>query len=502
MKKNPFKRLLFSSAIIIGGLSIAIFTPGSVAEAQSLGPIRTEFCTVFLPNERASWNQGNVLGKWANQNPGERNNFNSLADSICAGNSPSVPSFATLHGRALASVAKMALLESSTPPPPPPPAPQCSDGVNNDAGEDSLIDFPNDPGCTSSTDDSESPNPQPHPPPPPPPPGEATHYVSPQGSDSNSGTISAPWRSFQKALDATEPGETTRFLAGTYSVGDCLSGDGGTSGNFATLVADPGVTVEISSGELGIDCPFIRIQGFKFTGPGSASSPIIAGNSSNSHDVEFIGNEVTGAICHGLYLGNSTSNWKILRNLIHDNGQLCQVTEPNPEQGHGIYVQGTNQLIANNVMYNFPTGFGIHAYPRGNTIRVHNNTVVAGGIGGIVIGGSDGVSNAIVVNNIFAFNGGQEIQRDSSAPTSCTIHTNVVFDTSGSSFIESGFPSGCVGANIASNPLFESLSARNLRVQSGSPAVNTGNSSLSFSPAFDGTVRPVGAAVDIGAYER
>lgn len=35
--------------------------------------------------------------------------------------------------------------------------PQCSDGVDNDS--DGLIDFPNDPGCTSAADDSESPNP-------------------------------------------------------------------------------------------------------------------------------------------------------------------------------------------------------------------------------------------------------------------------------------------------------------------------------------------------------
>ncbi len=44
---------------------------------------------------------------------------------------------------------------------PPPPPPQCSDGVNNDPGEDSLVDFPNDPGCTSTTDNTELGNPPP-----------------------------------------------------------------------------------------------------------------------------------------------------------------------------------------------------------------------------------------------------------------------------------------------------------------------------------------------------
>jgi F5/8 type C domain/Glycosyl hydrolases family 39 len=45
------------------------------------------------------------------------------------------------------------------------PPPQCSDGGNNDAPEDRLVDFPADPGCISATDDSESPNPSPPPPP-------------------------------------------------------------------------------------------------------------------------------------------------------------------------------------------------------------------------------------------------------------------------------------------------------------------------------------------------
>jgi hypothetical protein len=37
--------------------------------------------------------------------------------------------------------------------------PQCSDNINNDGAEDSAIDYPADPGCTSRVDDTESPNP-------------------------------------------------------------------------------------------------------------------------------------------------------------------------------------------------------------------------------------------------------------------------------------------------------------------------------------------------------
>jgi len=43
--------------------------------------------------------------------------------------------------------------------PPPPPKPQCSDGLDNDG--DTRIDYPADPGCTSSTDTTEAPDPPP-----------------------------------------------------------------------------------------------------------------------------------------------------------------------------------------------------------------------------------------------------------------------------------------------------------------------------------------------------
>ncbi len=35
------------------------------------------------------------------------------------------------------------------------PRPQCSDGINNDSGEDTLIDYPKDPDCTGSSDNTE-----------------------------------------------------------------------------------------------------------------------------------------------------------------------------------------------------------------------------------------------------------------------------------------------------------------------------------------------------------
>jgi hypothetical protein len=58
-------------------------------------------------------------------------------------------------------------------PPPDPVLSQCSDGKNNDTGEDFLVDMA-DPGCSSPEDDSESPNPETPPPDPDPNPGDCS----------------------------------------------------------------------------------------------------------------------------------------------------------------------------------------------------------------------------------------------------------------------------------------------------------------------------------------
>src|SRR5215510_2133589 len=51
---------------------------------------------------------------------------------------------------------------------------------------------------------------------PPPPPG-ATYYVSPTGSDSNSGTQDQPFRTIQRAADVVNPGNTVIVEDGVYT---------------------------------------------------------------------------------------------------------------------------------------------------------------------------------------------------------------------------------------------------------------------------------------------
>lgn len=90
------------------------------------------FCFEFVPNEKATWAPGKPLAKWANQNPGERDQWSLFAALICQGDDPSPPSLSSLHGKTLVAAGKLALPETvpapttttttTTEPPPSEPA--------------------------------------------------------------------------------------------------------------------------------------------------------------------------------------------------------------------------------------------------------------------------------------------------------------------------------------------------------------------------------------------
>jgi parallel beta helix pectate lyase-like protein len=315
-------------------------------------------------------------------------------------------------------------------------------------------------------------------------------YVSPSGSDSDPGSQEAPWRTVQKAFDALEPGQTALVRDGNYAPATCGPEDSGTAGNDLTVRAYPGETPVISGdvdGVLRVACSYLNFQGFKLAGPSCVGCTIVYGKTGGH--VTLADNEITGSVCQGVFLASVTSGWQILRNRIHDNGYACD------RQAHGLYIEGIGHLVANNLIYD-THDYGIHVYPVAQDVRVLGNTVVRSGLGGLIMGGSGGVSGVTVANNIFAFNGGYGV-RGYPGLASCTVQTNILYGNDAGP-VGPNFPAGCVGANLTGDPQLED----DLRVSAGSPAVDTADPQLAVSPAFDGTARPQGAGPDIGAYER
>jgi hypothetical protein len=348
------------------------------------------------------------------------------------------------------------------------------------------------------------------PPPPPPPPGGGgtqlppplppstgpTFYVATNGSDSNSGTLAQPWRTIQKAFNTLGPGERALVRDGLY--GESLDMTrAGTAAAPITIESYPGEHPIVNGGgnrplELSSSAAYIRVRGFLFE-----DSPHTSGGNVDvyGHHIELSGNDVRDGKDQGIYTAEESHDVQILGNVIHDNGEGIA------HQSHGIYLQGDDHLVANNVIHDQPEGFGIHVYDRNSRSIIASNTVIDSGYSGIVVGGSGGVDNIRIVNNVFAFNAEWGIARDSTCPTASRADHNVVFGN------ESGqLQGGCSGldssrGNRLADPLFVDYENRDLHVAAGSPALDYALPEYSPAGDYDGRARPQ-AGPDAGAYER
>jgi parallel beta-helix repeat protein len=271
--------------------------------------------------------------------------------------------------------------------------------------------------------------------------------------------------------------------------------------SFVTLRCLPGAVLTNPSGHtLRVNEPgaFLRVENCRFVGSGVTSGGVIDSYGSN---ISIVGGEVTGSNDNGIYTDEQSDHNSFVAIWIHHNGAA------DANQDHGIYLQGDDHVVANNKIHDHPLGFGIQHYDYGRRARIVNNTITNSGHGGIVLGGSgsgpegSGVAGAVAVNNIVAFNGSYGIDRDSTAPTSCSIHHNLGFSNASGNY-DSGWPADCLGLNLSGSPLFVNHAVRDLHVQAGSPAIDAGDAALASSPDFDGTARPRGAGPDIGAFER
>jgi len=235
-----------------------------------------------------------------------------------------------------------------------------------------------------------------------------TFYVATSGSDSSPGTKQRPWKTIQHALNRLRPGQRALVRRGMY-VQDHVIERSGTRTAPITVAAYPGERVVLRAAATSGDtyplrvssgAAFFRIQGFILElAKGDSSTNVYFEGS--AHDVELSRNEIRFSQDQGVFVENSTRNIHIIGNRIHDNGRGHQSGQ---HQSHGIYIEGADHLVANNVVHGHPYGFGIQIYPENEGTIVVHNTVVGSGHSGIVVGGDGGVSNITIRNNVLAFN--------------------------------------------------------------------------------------------------
>ena len=143
----------------------------------------------------------------------------------------------------------------------------------------------------------------------------ATYYVSPDGNDSNAGTLSNPWKTISKANQVLRPGDTVQLRGGNYD-GQAIkpSQSGSSESQRITYMAYPGEQPVIRrvqaglvlSGKEYITVDGIDMDGEFYRGPTHSSWPGVNAGSSNIENFAKISNSqynvirnVTWRYAHG-----------------------------------------------------------------------------------------------------------------------------------------------------------------------------------------------------------
>jgi len=361
---------------------------------------------------------------------------------------------------------------------------------------------------------------------------ECTYYVSPSGSDSNNGSLSAPWRTLQRAFSGVGAGQIVCLMGGTYPIPSTLQSEGysqilsnsGTSSGWITFTNYPG-QVAIINGATRIQASYARFVGTPLNAPGLIFSGPMHQNLGlidvmYSHDITFDHVEIRNADYHaGIYLFK-VSNIKLLGCYIHDNGRF---NETLTAQGNlsssvdqGVYFDSTSgggNVIANCVVYH-NRAMGIQLYPSPAGVVVEENTIVDNDSYGMVIYGHRNV----IVNNIFSNNGWytNNPQFKVYEGTDHTIDSNILWSVNP---LQRGYSESThqpVTGSIIKDPClaavptppgsrmergiaFWDLGSLNFRVLTGSPA--SGVSNISCMQPLDRLGLKRTSQPDLGAYE-
>jgi parallel beta-helix repeat protein len=247
---------------------------------------------------------------------------------------------------------------------------------------------------------------------------------------------------------------------------------------------------------------------------GEDAAVFLKGNSTTLPAVQVIGNIIennvhplanSGAITINGYIGAIVED-----NIIRNNAMT------------GIYAVNTNSMvIAQNLVYGNTSGglsagipFSGIGPPVGPPIGIiANNTFVQNSGSQVSLGGN--LSQFDFVNNIVVCSGPAAPflcgypPADSLSLTPIVIDHNDIYNSSGQAY-GTGCPdsTGTYG-NISADPQFANPSTQDLHIQSGSPAIDAGNTSVQglLTKDFDNNPRLQDATgklypvVDMGAYE-
>lgn len=216
----------------------------------------------------------------------------------------------------------------------------------------------------------------------------ATYYVATAGLDTNPGTAEKPFATPQKGLSIAKAGDTVIVRTGTYR-------NTGTGNRIVTISRSgtasapivfkserqhgavlEGDTITPFGIVFDANVSYVSIEGFAVRNV--TMGGIWANTDPGVHHVTIARNKIhnvgkpstkceDGLGRAGIFLNPSSSNFKIERNVIHDNGRVptpaCDLLpyadNHNYRHDHGLYAQGRLHQIESNIFYNHPAGYHI-----------------------------------------------------------------------------------------------------------------------------------------------
>jgi parallel beta-helix repeat protein len=328
-------------------------------------------------------------------------------------------------------------------------------------------------------------------------------YVAPGGSDSNKGSISAPWATIQHAADMAKPGFVIHVAPGNYgAVNSQVNGAATARIRFisdvkwgAKLQSNGTSTVWTNRGD------YVDIMGFDITGD------VQVGIENNASFVRTIGNHVHNipAACNsngGAGIQDNefaTTDNDIIGNVVHDIGDpahSCPTTQ-------GIYHSDLRGHILSNISYR-NSAWGIHLWHAASNVVIANNLVFENGEGGIVVGDGDapgGVvnDNTLVTNNIIR-NNPIAISEEGATGSHNQYVNNLIWQNRKGIMLQNGLHD--VNTINADPRLvnYKPDGSGDYHLQSTSPAVHSGTTQGMPPIDFDGALRPGDARSNVGPY--
>ena len=358
----------------------------------------------------------------------------------------------------------------------------------------------------------------------------ATYYVATTGSDSNSGSQTAPFRHLTKAAaTATQAGDTVIVMDGTYDNEGVVAPNfvvtlyySGTSGNPITFKAqnrgkaildsmNTSTTTTCNGASAYFDlknASFIVIQGFVIQR--GCDSGIQSNDA--AHDILIKWNEVRNIANHtvtdqigrdGIYLNSTEYNFTFDGNSWHDIGRTDGQTLLHFD--HGIYAHAQNVTIINNLFYNNNRGYHIQLADQASSWLIANNTFAFGTgngeAGQIMFWGNN--SGITLRNNIFYNPNVSALTRYQATITNSPFDHNLIY---GVSSIISDSTGLTIGPNqIGPDPMFvngnQAAPPYDFHTNSGAPGIDAGMNFAQVPIDVDGKARPQGASTDLGATE-